>query len=102
MKLRKKPVVVEGYQWWKNGDHPGDGPAGQEGKVVGYYVPGEQKCPQCKRSWGDHGWVSTLEGGYCVCPGDWIITGVAGERYPVKPGIKEATYEEVLDDQDDM
>jgi hypothetical protein len=30
-----------------------------------------------------------------VCPGDWIITGVKGERYPVKPDIFAATYEPV-------
>ena len=28
-------------------------------------------------------------------PGDWIITGVKGERYPCKPDIFEATYEPV-------
>ena len=26
-------------------------------------------------------------------PGDWIITGVKGERYSCKPDIFEATYE---------
>ena len=30
----------------------------------------------------------------CI-PGDWIITGVKGERYPCKPDIFEATYEPV-------
>ena len=34
-------------------------------------------------------------GGNVVCPGDWIITGVAGERYPCKPAIFAATYEAV-------
>ena len=28
-------------------------------------------------------------------PGDWIITGVKGERYPCKPDIFEATYEKL-------
>ena len=41
----------------------------------------------------DHGWVDTLEGGHIVCPGDWVITGVAGEHYLCKPDIFEATYE---------
>jgi len=40
-----------------------------------------------------HGWIDTLEGGHIVCPGDWIITGVAGENYPCKPKIFAATYE---------
>ena len=26
-------------------------------------------------------------------PGDWIVTGVDGERYPVKPDIFDRTYE---------
>lgn len=34
-----------------------------------------------------HGWIDAPEGGHIVCPGNWIITGVAGERYPCKPEI---------------
>jgi hypothetical protein len=41
----------------------------------------------------DHGWIDTLEGGHIVCPGDWIITGVKGERYPCKPDVFAMTYE---------
>ena len=40
----------------------------------------------------EHGWIDTLEGGHIVCPGDYIITGVQGERYPRKPNIFEETY----------
>ena len=25
MKYRKKPIVIEAHQWFKNGDHPDDG-----------------------------------------------------------------------------
>lgn len=39
--------------------------------------------------------VKTLEGNMYAQPGDWIITGVKGERYPCKPDIFEATYEPV-------
>lgn len=42
-----------------------------------------------------HGWIDTLEGGHTVCPGDVIITGVAGEMYPCKPDIFAKTYEPV-------
>lgn len=42
-----------------------------------------------------HGWIDTPEGGHIVCPGDWVITGIQGERYPCKPDIFEATYERV-------
>lgn len=30
-----------------------------------------------------------------VSSGDWIITGIAGEKYPCKPDIFAATYEAV-------
>ena len=39
--------------------------------------------------------IATLEGGHWVDLGDWIIKGVAGEFYPCKPDIFDATYEEV-------
>ena len=37
--------------------------------------------------------ISTLEGTMKANPGDWIITGVKGEKYPCKPDIFEASYE---------
>jgi hypothetical protein len=39
--------------------------------------------------------IKTLEGHHEVSPGDWIITGVKGERYPCKPDIFAATYDPV-------
>ena len=42
--------------------------------------------------------IHTLEGDMLARPGDWVITGVNGERYPCKPDIFEKTYEPV-DDQ---
>ena len=39
--------------------------------------------------------ISTLEGMHWVDLGDWVIRGVAGEFYPVKPEIFAETYEEV-------
>ena len=109
MKFRKKPMVIEATQWFKNGDHPldyDDGIEGAtrkkhgwEGDVVRYYrrpcVEGSTPCKQCGQIMHVHGWVDTLEGGHIVCPGDWIITGVKGEHYPCKPGIFELTYEPV-------
>ena len=110
MKFRKKPVVIEAFQWFKNGDHPQDHatemfdyPDGQrprairEGVVVRYSrrpdVPGDSLCEQCGKPHHVHGWIDTLEQGHRVCPGDWIITGVKGERYPCKPDIFAATYD---------
>ncbi len=106
-KYRKRPVVIEATQWFKNGDHteddchpitvPGKEPFQSEGKVVRYYrtpmQDGQRACAQCTKIMHDHGWIDTLEGGYIVCPGDWIITGVKGEHYPCKQDIFEATYD---------
>jgi hypothetical protein len=96
-KFRKKPVVIEAVQWFTNGDHPEDGPAVTEGLVVRYFrrpdIPGDLACSECGQPFHVHGWIDTLEDGHRVCPGDWIITGVRGERYPCKPDIFEATYE---------
>jgi len=97
MKFRKKPVVIEASQWFENGDHPADGASDAEGRVVRYYRhprgDGQEACQHCARIMHDHGWIDTLEGDHIVCPGDWVITGVQGERYPCKPDIFLATYE---------
>ena len=37
--------------------------------------------------------IHTLEGNLKADPGDYIITGVNGEKYPCKPEIFEKTYE---------
>jgi hypothetical protein len=39
--------------------------------------------------------IKTPEGTMIANPGDWIITGIKGEKYPCKPDIFEATYESV-------
>jgi hypothetical protein len=39
--------------------------------------------------------IVTREGEMTANPGDWIITGVAGEQYPCKPDIFARTYERV-------
>jgi hypothetical protein len=103
MKFRKKPVIIEAHQWFKNGDHPLDDSFREgmeyEGKIVRYYryptLDGQQKCRICDSIMHIHGFIDTLEGGHIVCPGDWIIQGVKGELYPCKPDIFEATYEKV-------
>ena len=41
--------------------------------------------------------VETLEGPLMVSDGDWIITGVKGEKYPVKPDVFDATYEPLVE-----
>jgi hypothetical protein len=39
-----------------------------------------------------------LEGLIIANPGDWIITGIKGEKYPCKPEILRASYEPVEPD----
>lgn len=36
--------------------------------------------------------IETLEGIMIASPGDWIITGINGEKYPCKPEIFMKTY----------
>lgn len=45
--------------------------------------------------------IRTLEGDMRASYGDWIIRGVEGEFYPIKPGIFEATYEALEADGDE-
>lgn len=87
MKYRKKPVVVDAYQF-SNRVGPDDRPewllvAVRMGVVK--FVRGNEEAP--------HLLIHTLEGTMRADPGDWIIKGVKGELYPCKPGIFEATYE---------
>lgn len=116
--FRKKPVVIEATQWFKNGDHPKDYSFNKggyedgawreystefrkasdwEGDIVRRYrnpeIGGDSQCKHCGNTMHVHGWIDTLEGGHIACPGDWVITGVAGENYPCKPDIFEKTYE---------
>jgi hypothetical protein len=37
--------------------------------------------------------IVTLEGTMLANPGDYVITGIKGEKYPCKPDIFDATYE---------
>lgn len=88
-KFRKRPVVIEAVQlrwdtWNEICDHAGVGQL-SDGKPEGKY--------------GDDGSITlaipTLEGVMCASENDWIIKGVHGELYPVKPDIFIETYEAV-------
>ena len=76
-KFRKKPIVVEAEQWFP-GKHV-DGVIQGTADDVGIY----------------YGLIHTLEGPHVVSEGDWIITGIANEKYPCKDAIFRATYESV-------
>ena len=73
-KYRKKPIVIDAEQFFQNKEPYPEGVKGAEGYAC---------------------WIETLEGNHDVTDGDWIITGVKGEKYPVKDEIFEITYEKV-------
>lgn len=85
-KYKKKPLIVEAYQWFKlsTKDH-----------VETFRYQSCDECKECGKLLPHHGWIHTLEGGHIVCPSDWIITGIRGEQYPCKDDIFKETYESV-------
>lgn len=82
-KYRKKPVVIEAEQFLPFTDEMG---AGNSNLAPIVYFD-----KTSSTNWS----CDTLEGKHEVTPGDWIITGVKGEKYPCKPDIFEMTYEKV-------
>lgn len=79
-KYRKKPVVIEAVQIRPDNDDE------LLAFLCDHNVPFEIIADHTLT-------ISTLEGDMVASPGDWIIKGVAGEFYPCKPDIFEATYE---------
>lgn len=83
--FRKRPVEIEAERY--NGEnglmlrHWGAGVIAE--------VPGSAAFPL-------HLEIKTLEGTMTANVGDWVIKGIKGEFYPVKPDIFEATYEETI------
>jgi len=73
-KYRKKPVVIEAEKFDPEDSIPPDVEVVSLNDKKAYFVP-------------------TLEGDMSVRPGDFIITGVKGERYPCRADIFEETYE---------
>lgn len=85
-KYRKKPVVIEAWQFTKKNFKEG--------------IPKQFRNADISL-WSQYGGkiieggIKTLEGVMTVSENDWIIKGVNGESYPCKPDIFEKTYEEV-------
>ena len=114
MKYRKKPVLTEATQWFRNGDHPQDesklidSPDGSqrftEGRVVRYFrslkIPGDRFCAECGNVMQKHGILDGLNGEETVCPGDYIVTDRKGRYYVMKAVDFEEQYEpHLLDSQ---
>lgn len=93
MRFRKKPVVVEAFQW--TGDLIKDDPPKWFDDAMDKTWTSEGSARFLVGT--DSIWIqiSTLEGIHRASIGDWIIQGVDGEIYPCKPEIFKKTYEEV-------
>ncbi len=85
-KFRKKPVVIEAHRIGDD-DWPDAIWQGVNDNVIVLHLGAENGLPV------GYVEIDTLEGVMRGNVGDWIIKGVAGEFYPCKPDIFEATYE---------
>ena len=81
MKFRKKPVVIDAFEYRASEQHY---------EVAQDVIDGRVRYTESGTML-----ISTLEGVMEAKPGDWIIRGVAGELYPCKPDIFVRTYEPV-------
>ena len=87
-KYRKKPVVIEAFEYCEDFMKIGAKSRGvPEWGISAYddgniYFNNEDEC-----------FIKTLEGDMKANIGDYIIKGVNGELYPCKPDIFEKTYE---------
>ena len=82
-RFRKKPIVIEAFQFDGHNYPELSSWMGEAAK--------DMQSPADTLTM----YIETLEGTMRADEGDWIIKGVAGEFYPCKPDIFEATYEEV-------
>jgi hypothetical protein len=81
---RKKPVVIDAMQFTgKNAADVIEWVGPKASSILSYSHAGEVEEVE----------IETLEGTMHASPGDWIIRGIKGEYYPIKPGIFAATYE---------
>ena len=87
-RYRKKPVEVEAIRW--------DGRP-ETGRALEAFLGRRVDLREGKTPSPID--IPTLEGVMRADPGDYIIRGVQGEFYPVKPEIFHETYEAVDDDE---
>ncbi len=88
MRFRKRPVVIEAEQFFPDRDWPAGVVATTNTAVWG---PREAPIERIHI-------IKTMEGPHIVRPGDWVITGIKGERYPCNNDIFQSTYERVEDE----
>lgn len=93
MKYRKKPIVVEAFQY--DGDLKNtDGDYYVPAWAIKAYEDGVLHYEELKQDKLPYGlFIDTLEGTHHVSVGDYVIKGVKGELYSCKPDIFEESYE---------
>jgi hypothetical protein len=84
MKYRKKPIVVEAIKFIDTASVYDMCIAWKKPFIDAHLLSGSTKLE-----------IYTSEGTVTARPQDWIIKGVAGEFYPCRADIFEATYEKV-------
>ena len=91
MKYRKKPVVIEAYEFHNR--------VGTDKRPEWLIDAVKSGVVQFHQRSGANSFltIQTLEGEHRASLGDWIIQGVKGELYPCKPDIFAATYEAVAE-----
>ena len=92
-KYRKKPVVVEAEIYKRGMEDDFYCNAEKCRCTVEEFNQPPQICERCVEMRDRVPFINTLEGKHFIREGDYIITGVKGERYPCKPDIFEMTYE---------
>ena len=94
MKFRKKPVVVDAWQW--TGTTLRDAMNFCHQNNLPKFVPGTRSDKNGLVITGLI--IYTLEGDHLAEKGDWIIREIKGEYSPCKPDIFKKTYELVSED----
>ena len=90
-KWRKKPIIVEAEVYHEGME---DGWARCESVTCGEYRRFNWKCDKCPIH-ASKPYIKTIEGLMYISEGDYIITGVKGERYIVPKERFEQEYEQV-------
>ncbi len=93
MKYRKKPIVIDAEQFLLDGKSLPDGVEKYRPTIAELEKLLDQGTQPMLSPDGHCFVVKTLEGMHFVSDGDWVITGVKGEKYPCKDDIFKATYE---------
>lgn len=87
MKYRKKPVVIDATQFTGNNTAKIWEELGRT-HIYGWNFDPVQRTYEKLV-------IDTLEGRMDCLPGWWVVRGVEGELYPIKPSVFDVTYEAV-------